>query len=1384
MHKVSLFCLMSLLGIFGFAQPAEAVPVTGACCNSSLECIDNETLESCQALGNGFAGIGSSCTTENLCNNLVGACCSDDNCSFGKWTACMGADQTFAGANTSCDDPGVCSPPVGACCHAGGCSLTDAASCQGDGYHYAGDYTACVEGSAAPQCPDQVACCIDGTCSDMSPEMCASQNGTDVGDCDDPWPTCAAPAPTGACCTPEGCNDNVTQDVCTRGTDNTWAGANTSCDDVGVCGDDELGACCYSDGCMNQRQEECNGTWQGVGTSCDDVGICVEDELGACCLSDGTCQDVTNDMCDELSGQWLEDDDCDSATVTGAPQSTGWDTFEIGNWTGSGITLYDNGNETPIAWVDYIQWISVNAPNAAFNTYYFQTLYPASQTAPNWLCAGNVGNRLQKVFQVHLGDHISDAALQGKSYSNFAALRDDVAASAYYSNTVNASSDWNAVYGAIGNVGGNIWGSSGSFAKNCVETPTIVSSQCPIGDVLGACCLPDGTCLDLDYEKCVYEGGNYAGDGTSCYEALDAGTCEPPPTGACCVDDTCSEQTAELCHRAGGLYYGDGTQCIDGDRCPDSEEPALGACCLPSGQCVDATEEECLRTDGLWLDDESCDDAITSTGGTLVSTGWDNTALGNFDLGAASPILAPFGSTPTSTQEYLQWLSINEPNTQFRTYYYQNITPAIQTAAANWQCAGDVGNRLQRTYVFKLRDIADLALVDTSYQTIADLRAAMMASSYYPSVNIGSTFEEIYDSLLEANAAANIGSTIIYSISGQVAQDCVDIEYGDFQCPMPQACCVDGACLEMNATECERMGGQIVGDDCDDPDIDCEGEDPGACCVEGACVQVGIEICEERYQGIFYSDTDQCIEECRVDIGGCCLPNGDCIDMEEYKCLTSSGVWLGAGESCEDVDAGPAAGGNIISTGWNNYLIGNLDTGYNPPVLYPLGSVVTSTSDYLQWISVNEPSTNFRTYYYQSTSTAIQTAAANWHCAGDQGNKLTKTYMVKIFDVLDTALAGTTYYNFTDLRDALMGSASYNSTITAASDWTQVHETLMAVGVDPDSMNASPYGIYGQNAHDCFTVEDTGFQCPIPEACCVDGACFDLTAEECEERGGQIVGDDCDDTTLICEPVDEGACCYQGSCVAATPSQCEDPMQGVYYTDSAQCLADCVVPTGVCCLPNGTCNPNWDEYHCELAGGSWLADETCDANDAGLSQCPQPDTIACCIDGTCFEMTVEECEERGGRNVGDDCDDPDIVCGTPVGACCTEDGQCLEIDEDKCKHILGTYQGDGTECDDVTCTPYDAGPCGDPDPVVVDEPRGACCKGENCEELTAVECAESNGLWGGANSTCDEEDICGRVTTSSSDDSSGGLSCQSSGTGALPLWGMIFLLGAFRRRRR
>ena len=81
---------------------------------------------------------------------------------------------------------------------------------------------------------------------------CESSGGVDVGSCDDPSPECVAP--TGACCTATGCNENVLEAVCIRASNNTWGGVGSTCDDVGFCEENELGACCHSDGCIEQSK--------------------------------------------------------------------------------------------------------------------------------------------------------------------------------------------------------------------------------------------------------------------------------------------------------------------------------------------------------------------------------------------------------------------------------------------------------------------------------------------------------------------------------------------------------------------------------------------------------------------------------------------------------------------------------------------------------------------------------------------------------------------------------------------------------------------------------------------------------------------------------------------------------------------------------------------------------------------------------------------------------------------------------------------------------------------------------------------------------------------------------------------------------------------------
>ncbi len=78
----------------------------------------------------------------------------------------------------------------------------------------------------------------------------------------------------------------------------------------------------------------------------------------------------------------------------------------------------------------------------------------------------------------------------------------------------------------------------------------------PRGEVEGACCLPDGTCVILDEGTCVFEaGGVFQGVGTTCAGV----TCEP--FGACCLPDgSCIEdQTAAQCAGQGGIFQGGGT---------------------------------------------------------------------------------------------------------------------------------------------------------------------------------------------------------------------------------------------------------------------------------------------------------------------------------------------------------------------------------------------------------------------------------------------------------------------------------------------------------------------------------------------------------------------------------------------------------------------------------------------------------------------------------------------------------------------------------------------------------------------------------------------------------------------------------------------------------
>jgi hypothetical protein len=120
-----------------------------------------------------------------------------------------------------------------------------------------------------------------------------------------------------------------------------------------------------------------------------------------------------------------------------------------------------------------------------------------------------------------------------------------------------------------------------------VSRTTWSSLNCTPG--VGACCLPDGSCVTTSSGECIAAGGTFQGDGAAC------GNC-PQPTGACCFSNgfCISGLTAEQCSGAGGNFAGANTNCGANNSCP------TGACCLPNGSCITTTAGECALQSGTF----------------------------------------------------------------------------------------------------------------------------------------------------------------------------------------------------------------------------------------------------------------------------------------------------------------------------------------------------------------------------------------------------------------------------------------------------------------------------------------------------------------------------------------------------------------------------------------------------------------------------------------------------------------------------------------------------------------------------------------------------------------------------------------------------------------
>ena len=103
--------------------------------------------------------------------------------------------------------------------------------------------------------------------------------------------------------------------------------------------------------------------------------------------------------------------------------------------------------------------------------------------------------------------------------------------------------------------------------------------------VAEACCMPNGTCIDVTPANCTASGGTPQGCRTTCATVM----CTPPTEACCMPNGTCTDVLPATCTGAGGTPQGPGTTCATA-QCIVTE-----ACCFdnPPGTCADVPAMDC-----------------------------------------------------------------------------------------------------------------------------------------------------------------------------------------------------------------------------------------------------------------------------------------------------------------------------------------------------------------------------------------------------------------------------------------------------------------------------------------------------------------------------------------------------------------------------------------------------------------------------------------------------------------------------------------------------------------------------------------------------------------------------------------------------------------------
>jgi hypothetical protein len=208
-------------------------------------------------------------------------------------------------------------------------------------------------------------------------------------------------------------------------------------------------------------------------------------------------------------------------------------------------------------------------------------------------------------------------------------------------------------------------------------------TTCTAGICNGACCYPNGACLDLSITDCTTSAGVFEGPLTACATFQ----CPVETVGACChTDDTCTEETAVRCAGYGGSYQGDNTTCATA-HCT-----VRGACCLPTEVCAVITSVACAWQNGTYFGQSTVctgvDCSLSEVGACYNTTDWTCRITGHGICTALGGTFEGAGTTCTNTMAPEYRNTIANPT----TYYSPGANKALGDDAGSpttiWRSPG------------------------------------------------------------------------------------------------------------------------------------------------------------------------------------------------------------------------------------------------------------------------------------------------------------------------------------------------------------------------------------------------------------------------------------------------------------------------------------------------------------------------------------------------------------------------------------------------------------------------------------------------------------------------------------------------------------------------